>query len=218
MTESPAAVREPKQARSRESWERVLEVGRALIEEGGLGALTITEVCRRSGISPPSLYARVDGKEGLFAAVYNRGMLEVEATEDRVFAGLPGPAATLGEQAAAAADAIAEVFAVHERFLRPVISRAASDPQLLERGAAESRRLLDRVAAAIDVDPEVGREVAQTLYAECVLRTIYGADFFDRRSEPQDAFRARLARSAIARVASARAPSVLSGVASEPRS
>ena len=81
-----AVVREPKQARSREAWERVLEVGRQLIEEGGVPALTITEVCRRSGINAPSLYARVDGRAGLFAAVYERGMAEVRATEERMLA------------------------------------------------------------------------------------------------------------------------------------
>jgi AcrR family transcriptional regulator len=203
MVDPSAAVREPKQARSRESWERVLEVGRELIEEGGLGALTITEVCRRSGVSPPSLYARVDGKAGLFAAVYDRGMAEVQATEDLLFAGLPGRDASIEQQAADAAGAIARVFERHARFLRPVISTAESDPVLLARGAAESRRLLTRVAAAMDIDADVGEEVARTLYAECVLRTIYGATFFSSDPESDAAFRARLARTATARAAGA---------------
>jgi AcrR family transcriptional regulator len=200
MVVPPAVVREPKQARSREAWERVLEVGRQLIEEGGVAALTITEVCRRSGINPPSLYARVDGKAGLFAAVYDRGMAEVEATEAKYFDRLPRPEATLREQASDAAAAIAAVFATHARFLRPVISRAEGDPQLLARGAAESRRLLDRAASAIRVEPRLGHEIAQALYAECVLRTIYGAEFFTGTAETEAEFRARIARSAIARV------------------
>jgi AcrR family transcriptional regulator len=203
MVAQPAAVREPKQARSREAWERVLEVGRQLIEEGGVAALTITEVCRRSGINPPSLYARVDGKAGLFAAVYDRWMAEIEATEARYFEHLPRPDATVQEQASDAASAIAAVFATHARFLRPVISQAETDPQLLARGAEESRRLLNRVAAAIRTDPQTGREVAQMLYAECVLRTIYGAEFFTGTPEPDAEFRARIARTAMARVSAA---------------
>jgi AcrR family transcriptional regulator len=86
---SASRGRTAKQARSREAWGRVLAVGRHLVEEGGVEALTVTEVCRRSGISPPSLYARVDGKAGLFAAVYERGMADIASTEERVFAGLP---------------------------------------------------------------------------------------------------------------------------------
>ena len=42
MTSPTAAVRQPKQARS-EGWERVLDVGQQLLEQGGLDALTITE-------------------------------------------------------------------------------------------------------------------------------------------------------------------------------
>ncbi|WP_375390264.1 TetR/AcrR family transcriptional regulator [uncultured Amnibacterium sp.] len=196
-------VRQPKQARSRDGWERALEVGLALIEEGGVEALTVTEVCRRSGINAPSLYARVDGRAGLFTAVWERGMTDVRATEERVLAGLPRADADPAERAASAASAIAEVFATHVRFLRAVIGRSESDPVLLEHGAEESRRLLAGVAAALQTDPEVAREAAQTLYAECVLRTIYGADFFTGAAESDDAFRARLARSVAARIESA---------------
>lgn len=196
-------VREPKQARSREAWERVLEVGRRLVEEGGVGALTITEVCRRSGINPPSLYARVDGKAGLFAAVYERGMREIEATEDAAFAGLPRRGAPVGEQAMEAASAVAEVFETHARFLRPVITQAEADPALLARGAEESRRLLGRTAAAIEIDGAVAAEIARTAYAECVVRTIYGADFFTGVAESADDFRRRIGRTAAARAEAA---------------
>jgi AcrR family transcriptional regulator len=206
MPPPPVVVREPKQARSRESWERVLDAGRQLIEEGGIAALTITEVCRRSGVNPPSLYARVDGKAGLFAAVYDRGMAEIQATEERVFHALPRPGSTADEQAVDAARAIASVFAAHARFLRPVIGQSESDPDLLARGAEESRRLLARVAAAIDVEPGLGLEIAQTLYAECVLRTIYGADFLTGSTEAEPDFEQRLGRTAAARVLAARGP------------
>jgi AcrR family transcriptional regulator len=194
-----AVVREPKQARSREAWERVLEVGRQLIEEGGVPALTITEVCRRSGINAPSLYARVDGRAGLFAAVYERGMAEVRATEERMLGPLPRQGATTAEQAADAAAAVAAVFRAHARFLKPVITQAESDPQLLERGAEESRRMIARAADAIAIEPAVALEIAQTLYAECVLRTMYGAGFLTGSPETEAAFRARLARTAVAR-------------------
>lgn len=199
----PAAVREPKQARSRDGWERVLEVGVQLLEEGGLEALTITEVCRRSAVSPPSLYARVDGKAGLFAAVYERGMERVRATEDEAFDGLPRPGTSPAARARAAAAAAAAVFEANAAFLRPVIGHAGGNPSMLRRGAQESRRLLDRIAAAADVREPAGTEIARTVYAECVVRTMYGADFFSDRPEPIDEFRDRLGRTAAARATSA---------------
>ena len=63
-----SSVREPQQARSRASWDRVVAVGRDLLAEGGYDALTISEVCRRANVTAPSIYARVDGRAGLFRA------------------------------------------------------------------------------------------------------------------------------------------------------
>ena len=202
-TDPAALVREPKQARTREAWQRVLEVGVRLVEEGGVDALTITEVCRRSEVSPPSLYARVDGLAGLFAAVYDRGMAQVKASEEQLFAGLPKPGSTLEQQALAASSAIAEVFRAHAAFLRPVIGHAARTPTLLSRGAVESQRLLRRVVAAMDVDEPTGHDIARTLYAECILRTMYGIDFLSGRVEPEQDFRHRLARTAAAQARAA---------------
>ncbi|MGN6206648.1 TetR/AcrR family transcriptional regulator, partial [Humibacter sp.] len=96
---SQAPVREPLQARSRASWERVISVGRELLETGGFEALTISEVCRRAEVTAPSIYARVDGRAGLFRAVYEDGMREVQATEDALFAGTVGSVGGPGETA-----------------------------------------------------------------------------------------------------------------------
>ncbi|MBN9629670.1 MAG: helix-turn-helix transcriptional regulator, partial [Actinobacteria bacterium] len=79
------AEREPLQARSRESWERVLRTAAELFEAGGWEALSISEVCRRTGVSAPSIYARVDGRAGLFAAVYDLGLRRMRETEDELF-------------------------------------------------------------------------------------------------------------------------------------
>ncbi len=195
----PAPVREPKQARSRDSWERALEAGLQLLEEGGVEALTVTEVCRRAAISPPSLYARVDGLAGLFAAVWERGMQRVHRIEDEAFAGLPVEGASAEQRAAAATDAIVTVFERNATFLRAVIGQAGADPALLRNGAVESRRLLARVEEALGLPGPASAEIARTLYAECVVRTMYGADFFSDDPESPAAFRARLARLAAAR-------------------
>lgn len=204
MSPSPSpGVRAPKQARSRDSWERALEAGLQLLEEGGVQALTVTEVCRRAAISPPSLYARVDGLTGLFGAVWERGMQQVRATEDEVFDPLPHPRASLEQRARDAAAALSEVFERHAAFLRPVIGRAGGEPALLRLGAIESRRALDRLVAALGIPEEtVATDIARALYSECVVRTMYGPDFFSDEPETVDAFRARLARIASARARS----------------
>ena len=50
-----AEVRPPRQARTRASWERVLEEGVALLEEEpGYAGLTIGALCERAGVTPPT--------------------------------------------------------------------------------------------------------------------------------------------------------------------
>jgi AcrR family transcriptional regulator len=180
-------VRPPLQERSRVGWERILDTGLALLEEGGYEALSITEVCRRAEVSPPSIYARVDGRLGLFFAVYERGIAQVVATEDRAFGRTAGSVERTVE-------AVVEVFDTHAAFLRAVIRHSSSDPQLLERGAAESRRVLDRIVASLPHDREdMVVPVGRMLYTECAFRAMYGDRFLSSTAESKADFTARLA-------------------------
>src|SRR6202008_2823007 len=67
-------VRPPKQRRSRESYERVLDAARALLEENGFEGLTVQEVAIRSGVSIGAIYERFGNKETLLRAVHARLM------------------------------------------------------------------------------------------------------------------------------------------------
>ena len=53
-------VRPPKQQRSREAWNRVLDAGVAILEDGGYDAFTIAAVCERAAVAPTAIYARTD--------------------------------------------------------------------------------------------------------------------------------------------------------------
>ncbi|WP_327321948.1 TetR/AcrR family transcriptional regulator [Streptomyces sp. NBC_01210] len=48
--------RQPVQARSRETVERILDAAAALLEEGGVDAVTTRAIAERAGITAPSLY------------------------------------------------------------------------------------------------------------------------------------------------------------------
>ena len=67
MTKSYA--RQPKQQRSRESYDRVISAAIEILGEGGLAALTLAAVSRRSKASIGSIYCRVDSKESLLREV-----------------------------------------------------------------------------------------------------------------------------------------------------
>lgn len=181
------SVREPLQARSRARWERVIAAGRDLLESGGYDALTISEVCRRAEVTAPSIYARVDGRAGLFRAVYEDGMREVAATEDELFAAADG-------STAGTVTATAGVFDRHAALLRVVIRRAVEDPWLLAHGATSSRRLQQRIVVALPVhDRDAAASAARVVYEACAFRTMYGPRFWSDEPESFDAFCARLA-------------------------
>src|SRR3954447_14696116 len=86
-------IRPPLQQRSREAWERILDAGVTLLEQGGYEAFTIAAVCERAQVVPRAVYARVNTKEGLFLAVYEHGISRLLAgqevfLDDRRWAGL----------------------------------------------------------------------------------------------------------------------------------
>ncbi|MGO4592671.1 TetR/AcrR family transcriptional regulator [Leifsonia sp. 2TAF2] len=184
------AERAPRQARSRESWERVLRTALELFEGGGWEALSISETCRRAGVSAPSIYARVDGRAGLFAAVYEFGIQRMRTTEDQLFETV-SDATPESDPATRVVRIITQLFAEHAPFLRAVISRSVDDPALLDMGAAESRRLVHRLGE--ELGAPAGVEAARVLYSECVLRTMYG-DSFLVDGESFEVYQTRLCR------------------------
>ena len=70
--------RAPKQTRSRQSFDRMLDTAIEIINEGGLSALTLAEVSRRSRVSIGSIYCRVDSKDALIREVQARALTEMD--------------------------------------------------------------------------------------------------------------------------------------------
>lgn len=162
--------------------------------------LPITEVCRRAGVSAPSIYARVDGKAGLFRAAHEQWLLQIEKTERVLTAEHVRQGDSLTDAAAAAALVIMGVFDAHSRALRALVTRSTHDDELLARGGAASRSLLDRLAATIPAPPERAEAALRAVYAECVMRLLYGSQFLVSGPESDAQFRERV--TALARLIS----------------
>lgn len=153
--------------------------------EGGYEALSITEVCRRAGVSAPSLYARVNGLDGLFRAVYERCMSSLDDTERRVFS-------DVNNSVEAVVSATSELFSDHARALRAIIRQATADDELLEEGAERSRQLRSRIAEMLPGDDRSVQLAARTIYTECAFSVIYGDNFWRPEGESVDQFRSQL--------------------------
>ena len=76
-------VRPPRQARSQETLDRILDAAEALVAEKGFGDATVADIARRAESSVGAFYARFKDKEGLLYALYERYFEQANATAAR---------------------------------------------------------------------------------------------------------------------------------------
>jgi AcrR family transcriptional regulator len=179
-------IRPPKQQRSRAAWNRVLDAGVAILEDGGYDAFTIAAVCERAGVAPTAIYARTTSKDALFLAVYEHGIADLRAEQeifrdDDRWAGL-SPADLVRS-------AVAEMVGIslrHQRFLGAIVLISAAHDEVARRGSRYAEDLADgftrvvlRAADAVThADAEAAvRACFGTVFATTIIRVAYGPAF-----------------------------------------
>ncbi|MFV0319224.1 MAG: TetR/AcrR family transcriptional regulator [Microbacterium sp.] len=126
-------VRPPQQERSQVAWNRVLDAGVAILDEIGYTGFTIAAVCKRAGVTPPAIYARVRTKKALYLAVFERGFCPIRAKQVRALDPSRWTDASPGEAVRAAIAAIVRTSLAHEAFFREIALRAEVDPEVAQR-------------------------------------------------------------------------------------
>lgn len=198
-------VRPPMQERSRAAWNRVLEAGVAILEDGGYEAFTIAAVCVRASVAPTAIYARTTSKDALFLAVYEHGMVRLRA-EQAVFA---DTARWTGlAPAALVRSAVAEMVGLslrHQRFLGAVVLISAAHEEVARRGSRYAGDLADGftkvVLMAGEAVTHADREAAVrscfgTVFAATIIRVAYGPAFATAAPVDDDTFVANLGETA----------------------
>jgi AcrR family transcriptional regulator len=183
-------VRPPKQRRSRESYERVLDAAHALLEENGFEGFTAQEVATRSGVSIGAIYERFGNKETLLRAVHARLMEAMLAADER--AGDPTLGAeTAGEAILDTVAAMARTMNANRRALRAFMHLGAVDEVIAAHGSEASiavsksfkRSLAPWASEFRHADPDVAVDVAfRLVYSTLARQIMYGPVFeSDRR-------------------------------------
>jgi AcrR family transcriptional regulator len=180
-------VREPKQARSRDSLQRVLDAGAQLFEELGFELLTIQQVSKRAGVSVGAIYARFGNKENLVREIHRHAMGDIGAMNallqpDEWCEGLE-PAAFVHE----AVRRESEVFRTYRKLLRASMHLGAIDEVVSGRGSEGSQaaarafrallvgQLGDRITHP---DPELAADVCfRMVYSTLARQVMYGSTF-----------------------------------------
>lgn len=185
-SEDVLAIRLPRQQRSREAWDRILDAGVAIVEEGGYDAFTIATVCDRAMVAPRAVYERVNTKDGLFLAVYERKMAAVEADRDELFEVAKWRDLDPSDAVSSAVAAMVQTFAQHAAFLRSVILISGVHPEINRRGSVLARgmgaRFAEVLRPSVPESHSAGRELALRMafdvaFSGLVIRTSYGSSF-----------------------------------------
>jgi AcrR family transcriptional regulator len=200
MTESPtrrpAALREG----SRRSQQDLMQAGYALLEEGGVDALTVAAVAERAGMAVGSIYRRFGDKEGLLLAIQHAFTenLQAEITQrmspERLRL-LRDPAVAIAEVVGAITDA----FRAHEALLRVFLLLGTRHEAVRVEGSRVSvegnhnfAEALRHIAVA-HPDPEAALDFAfRLVYATIAHRITQGEFLESDRPLPWDELRSHL--------------------------
>ncbi|MFO1466668.1 MAG: helix-turn-helix domain-containing protein [Steroidobacteraceae bacterium] len=168
----------PKQARSKQSFNRVLDAATQILAEKGINGLTLTAVSRQSRVSIGSIYCRVDSKEDLLRAVQARELAEM----DREFAMLVNrvrrKALPLRSLVPTMVRELALYLRRHSPLLRAFMQQSVQDEVLRTVGrksflqnALDFRLiLLDRHAEFLHPQPEHAAETCFNVVYGCIAR------------------------------------------------
>lgn len=199
-------VRPPKQQRSREAWNRVLDAGVALLEDGGYDAFTIAALCEQARVAPTAIYARTTSKDALFLAVYEHGIARLRADQE-VFG--DGERWTGLDPTGLVRAAVAEVVGIslrHQRFLGAIVRLSAAHDEVQRRGDRYARELGDGFTAVVSpagaaiTHPDrqgAVRSCFGTVFAATMIRVAYGPAFGTPAPVDDDEFVAHLGEMAV---------------------
>ncbi|WP_329600139.1 TetR/AcrR family transcriptional regulator [Streptomyces pseudovenezuelae] len=205
MTEPTARRPAALQDRSRRSQQGILLAGRALLEEGGLEALTVAAVAERAGMAVGSIYRRFGDKEGLLQAIQHDftetllAEIAERASVERLRI-LRDPAVAIAE----AVGAIADAFHSHQALLRVFLLLGTQHERVWSEGSRVSvegnRRFaetLEHVAIA-HADRAAALDFAFRLtYAALAHRITQGEFLESERPLSWNELRSRLQTAAI---------------------
>ncbi len=135
MIKSGAPVlREPKQERSRRSFERVQDAALALLVERGPDAFTLAEVCTRADASMGAIYNRVNGKDDLIRLIHEREMARVDRDTEKALQATDVASGQLRDVVAELITGVTVLLRRDAEVLRPFMLLAATDQRISVRG------------------------------------------------------------------------------------
>jgi AcrR family transcriptional regulator len=139
-------VKPPRQVRSQETLDRILDAAAALVAEKGFEDSPLQEIVRRAGTSVGAFYTRFRDKDGLLYALHERHLEEAIATTDDALDPARWVGATLDEVIHAVVRFLVSIYREQEGLLRAFVLRHHQDAEFRARQGRLSRHLNRRLA------------------------------------------------------------------------
>ena len=153
MTPPPAPtlqwIRPPRQARTQETLERLLDAAEALLAEKRFEDVHITEIASRADTSVAAFYRRFNDKEGLLHALHERLCEEAFATADDALAPERWEGAGLRSILDTVVPFLINVFEERQALDLAVYQRGLTDEAMRERSHRLIRHVLDGLGRLI---------------------------------------------------------------------
>jgi AcrR family transcriptional regulator len=170
--------RAPKQLRSRESFERVIQAATAILRETGHADFTLSEVSRRSRASIGSIYGRVDSKEELVRVVQHRVFEQVDREFAEIVNKIRRRSLPLRQLVPVLVRDLAEMLRSYGNIFSAMIETSAHDPQVAATGKRHYAEqaldfkllLLERRNEIVHPDPEHAATFAFALVYGMIAR------------------------------------------------
>jgi AcrR family transcriptional regulator len=185
----------PRQRRSRESLEKILQAAEDQIRTEGLESLTIGGVVSRVGLSVGAFYARFPDKTALIHAVQDRFHNRLEPLIHRQILAEAGSCPDLASAVSAAVDVLIRNVTSEWELSRGFMMMSVFDPVLKARGETVNRDrrnafkevLIHHASEIGHPDPQLAIDVAYGMYAAVIRgRLIFGIEhelYYDMDNE-----------------------------------
>ena len=135
--------------RRQETIEEILAIADEVMAEEGVNGLSLSEVARRLGVKPPSIYKYFDSLMSIYDALFERGQRDhLEAMRGAMAHAEPGLAALATGLAASGRWALAHPATAQLLFWRPV-PRFEATPEAMASSVEMIRIQREALAAAV---------------------------------------------------------------------
>jgi len=142
-------VRPPRQVRSQETLDRILDAAEALVAEKGFEDSPVSEIVQRAGSSVGAFYTRFHDKEGLLHALYERYYEEAVATADAALAPARWEGARVAELIPAVIQFLVSIFRERRGLMRAFVVRNHTHPEFQARQQRLSHHVIARLCTLV---------------------------------------------------------------------